>query len=147
MRFIKKQMSLWRIVLIIGAAAIAVLIASHVSPTAKAVDQTAADNELAYAKHSQAKNSRDSKDVVSAGVARPQDDEFDRRRQYWERRIERRLDLREEYLIEQTVDDQNAADTKAGKNQKDNKADKGDPAAEDEEIDQEFQLKQDEIER
>ena len=37
MRFIKKQLSLWRIVLIIGVAAIAIPIASRVSPTAIAV--------------------------------------------------------------------------------------------------------------
>ena len=37
MRFIKKQMSLWRIVLIIGVSAIAIPIAARVSPTAIAV--------------------------------------------------------------------------------------------------------------
>ena len=54
MRFIKKQLSLWRIVLIIGVAAIAIPIAARVSPTAIAVvnerhenlaQQTANDNE------------------------------------------------------------------------------------------------------
>jgi hypothetical protein len=54
MRFIKKQLSLWRIVLIIGVAAIAIPVASRVSSTAKAVveerqdhleQQTTASNE------------------------------------------------------------------------------------------------------
>ena len=82
MRFIKKQLSLWRIVLIIGVAAIAIPIASRVSPTAKAVvkerqdyldQQTTADNEDADDKHSKAKNSKESKAAVGEGVALPQD--------------------------------------------------------------------------
>ena len=37
MRFLKKQLSWWRIILIIGVAAMAIPIASRVSSTAKAV--------------------------------------------------------------------------------------------------------------
>jgi uncharacterized membrane protein YdfJ with MMPL/SSD domain len=123
MRFIKKQLSLWSIVLIIGMAGIVILIAARVSPTAKAVvkerqdyldQKTTAHNEHAYAKHS-----KDSKAAVGLGVARPQDDYYDRRREYWDKRIERRLDRREEYLDEQTVDDNNAADAKDSKAAKD----------------------------
>jgi uncharacterized membrane protein YdfJ with MMPL/SSD domain len=123
MRFIKKQLSLWSIVLIIGMAGIVILIAARVSPTAKAVvkerqdyldQKTTAHNEDAYAKHS-----KDSKAAVGLGVARPQDDYYDRRREYWDKRIERRLDRREEYLDEQTVDDNNAADAKDSKAAKD----------------------------
>jgi len=122
MRFLKKQLSLWRIVLIIGMAGIAILIAARVSPTAKAVvkerqdyldQKTTARNEDAYAKHS-----KDSKAAVGLGVARPQDDYYDRRREYWDKRIERRLDRREEYLDEQTGDDKEDADVKDSKDSK-----------------------------
>jgi len=122
MRFIKKQLSLWSIVLIIGMAGIAILIAARVSPTAKAVvkerqdyldQKTTAHNEDAYAKHS-----KDSKAAVGLGVARPQDDYYDRRREYWDKRIERRLDRREEYLDEQTGDDKEDADVKDSKDSK-----------------------------
>ena len=118
MRFIKKHLSLWRIVLIIGVAAIATPVASRVSSTAKAVgaerqdslEQTAAANEDAYTKYS-----KDSKAVVGPVVARPQDDYYERRREYWDKRIERRLDRREEYLDEQTQDDDKDADAKDSK--------------------------------
>jgi len=122
MRFLKKQLLLWRIVLIIGMAGIAILIAARVSPTAKAVvkerqdyldQKTTAHNEDAYAKHS-----KDSKAAVGLGVARPQDDYYDRRREYWDKRIERRLDRREEYLDEQTGDDKEDADVKDSKDSK-----------------------------
>jgi hypothetical protein len=122
MRFLKKQLSLWRIVLIIGMAGIAILIAARVSSTAKAVvkerqdyldQKTTARNEDAYAKHS-----KDSKAAVGLGVARPQDDYYDRRREYWDKRIERRLDRREEYLDEQTGDDKEDADVKDSKDSK-----------------------------
>ena len=122
MRFLKKQLLLWRIVLIIGMAGIAILIAARVSPTAKAVvkerqdyldQKTTARNEDAYAKHS-----KDSKAAVGLGVARPQDDYYDRRREYWDKRIERRLDRREEYLDEQTGDDKEDADVKDSKDSK-----------------------------
>jgi hypothetical protein len=127
MRFIKKQVSWWRIVLIIGVAAIAIPIAipiaARVSPTAKAVvkerqdyldQKTTTHNEDAYAKHS-----KDRKAAVGLGVAQPQDDYYDRRREYWDKRIERRLDRREEYLGEQTVDDNKDADAKDSKAAKD----------------------------
>jgi len=122
MRFLKKQLSLWRIVLIIGMAGIAILIAARVRSTAKAVvkerqdyldQKTTARNEDAYAKHS-----KDSKAAVGLGVARPQDDYYDRRREYWDKRIERRLDRREEYLDEQTGDDKEDADVKDSKDSK-----------------------------
>ena len=73
MKFIKKQLSLWRIVLIIGVAAIAIPITARVRVATKA-----------------------------------QSDE----EEYWSRRIERRLDRRQEYLDRQTGDDKDDADTK-----------------------------------
>ena len=148
MRFIKKQLSLWRIVLIIGVAAIAIPIASRVSPTAKAVvkerqdyldHQTTADNKDAYAKHS-----KDTKAAVVPGDARPQDDYYERRREYWDKRVERRLDRREEYLDEQTLDDKDEADTRG---KKDSKADKADADDEDDSVDQDVKRQEDEIER
>lgn len=119
MTFIKKQLSLWRIVLVVGVAAIAIPIAACVSPTAIAdvkasqdcLDhQTTAHNEDAYAEHS-----KDSKAAVGLVIARPQDDYYDRRREYWERRVERRLDHHEDM----DEDDEDAKDSKAGKDDDD----------------------------
>ena len=76
MRFIKKQLSLWRIVLIIGVAAIAIPIAARVHVATK-----------------------------------PQSDE----EEYWSRRVERRLDRRQEYLDRQTGEDKDDADAKDSK--------------------------------
>ena len=100
MRFIKQQLSLWRIVLIIGVAAIAIPITARVSSTARAVHkerqdylvvQTSVDKEEA---------------AVGEGVARQDDDYYDRRRRYWEKRVERELD--DEDLDDQTVEDNDA---------------------------------------
>lgn len=120
MRFIKKQLLLWGTVLLISVAAIAIPIASRVSPTSMAdvkerqdyPEQQAADNENAVARVS-----KNSKTAVGKGVTRRQD-YYDRRRDYWERRVERRLD--EEYMDEQTADDNNA-DAKNSKNSKNSK--------------------------
>lgn len=145
MRFIKKQLSLWSIVLIIGMAGIAILIAARVSPAAIAVhkerqdyleQKTAAHNEDAYAKHS-----RDSKAAVGLGVARPQDDYYDRRREYWDKRIERRLESREEYLDEQTKDDNDAdaKDSKAAKDKDSKDAADNEDYADDDNVDKEIE--------
>jgi len=63
---------------------------------------TAHDNE------DNANRSKASKAAVGPRVALPQDDYYDRRREYWDKRIERRLERREEYLDEQTLDDEDA---------------------------------------
>ena len=119
MRFIKKQLSLWRIVLIIGVAAIAIPIAARVSPTAIAVvkerqdylaQQTTADNEDADDTHSKAKHSKDSKAAVGPSVALPQDLLYDRRSQYWDQRVLRRLDS-----LDEDDNDADAKDSKADK--------------------------------
>jgi len=132
MRIIKNHLSWWRIVLIISVATIAIPIASRVSSTAKAIVterhtdldwRTAAANEDADA------HRNESKVAAGVGVTPPQDDYYDRRREYWDRRVERRLDRREEYLDEQTGDDEEDAkdskDSKAAKN-KDSKDDDDD---------------------
>ena len=144
MRLIKKHLSLWRIVLIIGVAAIAIPVTSRVSSTAKAVveerqdhleQKTAASNEDTYTKYSKV-----SKAVVGPGVARPQDDYYERRREYWDKRIERRLDRREEYLDEQTQDDDKDADAKDSKaKDKNSKAAADDEDYADDDVDREVE--------
>ncbi|MFZ0060774.1 MAG: hypothetical protein WAL47_01980 [Pyrinomonadaceae bacterium] len=127
MRFMKKQLSVWRIVLIVGVATIAIPITARVSPSARADhkerqdyldQQTTADNEDADDTHSKAKHSKESKAAVGPSVALLQDLLYDRRSQYWDKRVLRRLESREEYLDEQTKDD-NDADAKDSKADKD----------------------------
>ena len=126
MTLIKKQLSLWRIVLIVGVAAIAIPLAARVSATGIAVvnqlaQPTVNDNEEADARHS-----KDSKAAVGPGVARLQDDYYDRRREYWERRVERRLDHHEEYMDEHPGDDKDDEDAKDSKADKDDDEDEMD---------------------
>jgi hypothetical protein len=139
MRFIKKQLSLWRVVLIIGGSAIAIPIAARVSPTAIAVhkerqdyldQQTTADNEDADDPHSKAKHCKESKAAVGPSGALPQDLLYDRRSRYWDQRVLRRLESLDE--------DDNDADAK------DSKADKDDGDDEDFSIDKD---KEEELER
>src|SRR5687768_17613014 len=142
MSVIKKQLSLWPVVLIIGGSAIAIPIAARVSPTAIAVhkerqdylgQQTTADNE--DANDIDATHSKDSSAAAGEGVALLQDLLYDRRSQYWDQRVLRRLEGRDEYLEEQTKDD-NDADAKDSKADKDNKGGEDDWVVErDEEID------------
>ena len=139
MRFLKKQLSWWRIFLIIGVAAMAIPIAARVSPTAMPVhqerqgylaQQTTADHEDADATHR-----RDSKAAAGEGFALPQDLLYDRRSRYWDQRVLRRLEGRDEYLDEQTKDDKDAdaKDKKADKDDKDDRADEDDWVAQDDE--------------
>src|SRR6476659_10449225 len=115
MKFIKNQLSLWRNLLIINVSAIAIGIAARVRATGIPVvnprhenlaQPTAGDNED-HAKHSNL-----GKAAAGRGVGRPQDDYYDRRREYWDKRVERRLDRREEYLDGQTRDDKDDAGAK-----------------------------------
>ena len=148
MRFIKKQLSLWRIVLIIGAAAVGIAIAVCVSPTATAVvneRQDYPDQQTAAAKDSKiAKDSKDNKAAVGKGIGRQQDDYYDRRREYWERRVERRLD--EEYLDEEAVDGTNA-DTKDSQATKNNSKDAANVEEDTDIVDKDVQSEQDIYER
>jgi len=145
MKFIKKQMSLWRILLIIGVAAIAIGIAAHVRATGIPVvnpphenlaQPTAGDNED-NAKHSKVGT------AVGRAVGRPQDDYYDRRREYWDKRVERRLDRREEYLDEQTRDDKDDA----GAKDKDSKDAADDEDDSDDVVDKDVRASEDSIER
>jgi hypothetical protein len=128
MRFIKKQFALWRLVLIIGVAAIAIPIAARVSQTALAVvderqehldRQAGEDNADADAKHS-----KDSKAAVGRDVERLQDDYYDRRRRYWEDRVERELD------DDDDADTEDKKDSKAGKDDGDDEDDPEEEAIE-----------------
>jgi hypothetical protein len=114
MRFIKQQLALWRIVLIIGMTAIAIPIAARFSPTALAIineqqeylgQETRNNNEDRVANHSNS-----SKAGVGQGIERPQD-YYDRRRQYWEDRVDRRLEREDE----ETGDEEDAKDSKDSK--------------------------------
>jgi hypothetical protein len=147
MRFLKKQLSWSRIVLIIGVAAMAIPIASRVNSNAKTVVkerqdyldlQSAAGNEGAddkhsKVKHSNAKRSKENKAAGGLSVALLQDILYDRRSQYWDKRVLRRLESHDEYLDEQTADD-NDADAKDSKDSKAAK-DKNSKAAEDDDED------------
>jgi hypothetical protein len=147
MKLIKKQISLLRIVLIIGVAAIAIPIASRVNSTAKAVvkerqdyrdlqsaaGKEDADGKYSKVKHSNAKRSKENKAAVGLSVALLQDILYDRRSQYWDKRVLRRLESHDEYLDEQTADD-NDADAKDSKDSKAAK-DKNSKAAEDDDED------------
>jgi hypothetical protein len=118
MRFIKPQLSWWRIVLIIGVAAIAIPIAARVRATGVAVVNQRHENlaqPTANDTEDNAKPGKDRKALVDRAVGRPQDDYYERRREYWDKRVERRLDRREEYLDSQTGDDKEDADAKDSK--------------------------------
>jgi hypothetical protein len=106
MRLIKK----WRVVLIVAIAAIAIPIAARVSPTQTefVTDRTAADYQqtAAYNEIAETAHTNISKTGVRHRVTPPQD-YYDRRREYWEDRMERRAD----YLEQEDGDDDDAANT------------------------------------
>ena len=150
MRFLKKQLSGWYIVLIIGVAAMAIPVNSRVSSTAKAVVKerqaylalrSTADNENADDKHSKAKHSKESKAAAGLSIAPLQDILYDRRSQYWDKRVLRRLESREEYLDEQTKDDNDAdaKDSKAAKDKNSKDAADDEDYADDDNVDKELE--------
>jgi hypothetical protein len=157
MNLIKKQISLLRIVLIIGVAAIAIPIASRVSSTAKTVvkerqdyldlqsaaGKQDADDKYSKVNHSKAKRSKENKAAIGLSVALLQDILYDRRSQYWDKRVLRRLESHDEYLDEQTADDNDAdakdsKDSKAAKD-KNSKADADDEDFADDNVDKELE--------
>ena len=114
MRLIKKRLSLCRLVLVIGAASIAMPIAARVSPTSSAVvierqaylaQPTANDNGDA--------NGKDRRAATGRGVVRQDDYYYERRRRYWEDRVEHRLDEEENGDDEdaKAKDDEDKADS------------------------------------
>jgi hypothetical protein len=153
MRFIKKQLSLWSIVLIIGVAVIGIVTAARVSPTEIAVvterQDYLAQQPTAVNEDADAKDRKSSKAAVGKGVVRQQDDYYERRREYWDRRIERRLEDNEEYLDEQTADDNNAdsKDSKSTTDKKDSKVAADDEVDADATVDNDVKAEQDVYER
>ena len=114
MKFIKNQFSLWRIVLLIGVMAIAIPIAASLRPTVTAVEepqeplvqQTGSDTEPTDTKHDGFSKAAGGKGVMQGYY-------WDRRRQYWEDRLEDDLD--DEDMGEDTADknDSKAKDDEA----------------------------------
>jgi len=117
MRSIKKRLAHWRLVLLIGIAAVAIPIAASVyTPEKAAVMGT---NEHLYHEngiHNDATDANDNKSrkisdagkvghPVGSSVRQPQDDYYERRRQHWEKRLDNRLEHRDEYLDEENGDD------------------------------------------
>ena len=130
MRSIKKRIALWHIVLIVGIAAIAIPVTAHVSSSAKAlvndpqvnlVSQNSDDNSSVAAKigttSKVAKNSRIT--TLEPGSPGHRQDYYDRRRQYWEDRMDRRIE-------EEDMDDDDGEDKEDSKDKKDSKSDKDD---------------------
>jgi len=142
MKFINK----WRIVLSTGIAAIAIPIAAHVGvSTKRAVNEHPGhSSQLIGNKNEGAavkRGSTQAKAVVAHGVVPPQD-YYDRRREYWEKRLERNLEYEDEYG-EEPGDDVDKADAKDSKESKDSKKDKESKKAskdEDDEVDQEAEM-------
>ena len=155
MRFIKKRIALWHIVLVIGFAAIAIPVAARVSSgRVAAVDDGPVFPEqrsglvidLAAKNRSDKNYSRAGKNrgdrepgTVTSGGKLPQD-YYDRRREYWEKRVERRLEESDEF-----DDEEDSKDSKDSKDKKDSKADKDDD--EDDEVDKEVQDREELYER
>jgi hypothetical protein len=122
MRFINR----WRIVLIIAVVVIAIPIAARVNPTQTALVE---NREAKVYKQADPKTevgtiarTGNSKAGIKHTVTPPQD-YYDRRRQYWEERMERRAD----YLEQEDGNDEDSADSADNKNE--------DSAAEDDEGD------------
>jgi hypothetical protein len=129
MRLIEK----WRIALIIAVVVIAIPIAARVDPTQTELVEpshlnlyrpTATNTEVAKTAHT-------TKAGLQHRVVAPQD-YYDRRREYWEKRMERRAD----YLEQEDGDDEDAADSNDSKNSKDSASDEdeGDSMNDEEEL-------------
>ncbi|HTH37667.1 MAG TPA: hypothetical protein VL572_06860 [Pyrinomonadaceae bacterium] len=140
MKVIKDQFALWLTVLFVSVAAIAIPMAASVEPVTMTVvkqremhpEQQATNvNEDAAAIHD-----KDGKPAVfGRGVAWRQD-YYDRRREYWEDRIDRRLD--DEEFDDETGDDKDSDSKKDSKAAKDDKANKDDSAESDLDQEEEF---------
>lgn len=132
MRSIKKRLSLCRLVLVTGAAAIAMPIAARVgSPSSAVVIERQAYLAQPTANDkgdTNVKGPSDDKAAVGRSVVL-QDDYYDRRRRYWEDRVERRLDE------EENGDDEDAKDSKDSKAKDDeDKADSNDKEDSEEDV-------------
>jgi len=141
MKFISK----WRIVLFITIAAIAIPTTAHVSVTGITNINEYRGNLNLPADHNAqetvVETSNEAKAVVGQGAVKRQD-YYDRRREYWEKRVERRMEYEDEYG-EEPGDDADKADAKDSKESKDSKKEKESKKAgkdEDDEMDQEAEM-------
>ncbi|MFL6466870.1 MAG: hypothetical protein ACJ72Z_02820 [Pyrinomonadaceae bacterium] len=141
MRSIKKRIALWHIVLIVGFVLIAAPIAAHVSTAVSAVAQ---DPQSSMDRHAvtagvigRIQQSKHRKAAVRVSVE-PQD-YYDRRRQYWEDRVDRRMQEMDE---EEGGDDEkaDAKDSKESKDSKKNKDSKASKEDDEEDFDQEADM-------
>jgi len=142
MKFISK----WRIVLFITIAAIAIPTTAHVSVTGITNINEYRGNLNLPADHNVqetvVETSNEAKAVVGQGAAKRQD-YYDRRREYWEKRVERRMEYEDEYGDDESGDDADKADAKDSKESKDSKKEKESKKAgkdEDDEMDQEAEM-------
>src|SRR5437868_3405365 len=112
MRSINNRIVLWHIVLIVGITAIiAIPVATaHIGSTTATIiteqpdqisRQTRSNDLNGDAGHIKAL-----KAAVAKPVGHPQEDYYEQRRQYWEKRLDGRLEHRDEYLNEQSGDDE-----------------------------------------
>lgn len=138
-----KSINKWHIVLSIGIAAIAIPIAAHVGVSTISVlnEQQTHPSQQFVNKNEGTDVKRSSNDAkaVDHGVGSRQD-YYDRRREYWEKRVERRLEYEDAYG-EEPGDDAakaDAKDSKETKKEKDSKASKKDD--DEDEIDQEAEM-------
>lgn len=143
MKFINKS----RIVLSISIAAIAIPIAAHVGvSTIREVNEHQTHSSQQFGNKVKGtvvkRGSTQAKTVVAHGVVRPQD-YYDRRREYWEKRLERNLEYEDEFGDDESGDDADKADAKDSKESKDSKKEKESKKAskdEDDEVDQEAEM-------
>ena len=140
-----KIISKWRIVLFITIAAIAIPTTAHVSVTGITNINEYRGNLNLPADHNVqetvVETSNQAKAVVGQGAVKRQD-YYDRRREYWEKRVERRMEYEDEYG-EEPGDDADKADAKDSKESKDSKKEKESKKAgkdEDDEMDQEAEM-------
>ena len=126
MKVIKDQFALWLIVLFVGVAAVAIPMAASVDADTIAVvkqRQIQAEQQAANANEGPAaiRNKYSKPGVVGRGVAWRQD-YYDRRRKYWEDRIDRELDDEEFDDEDKDADSKDKKDSKAAKDDKDDSA-------------------------
>ena len=124
----KKQLMLVHLVLMIGIAGAAIPMASGVE-----VEKTAiVHQDLVQAKE-QLPQETVGRDSAVRGPVAAQDDRYERRRRYWEDRLERELDE------EEGPDDGADEDKADSKESKDDKAKKDDKGDSDEEVEREIE--------
>jgi hypothetical protein len=142
MRLIKK----WRIVLIICVAAIAIPIAARVSPTQTEFVEPAQVNQYQPTTVAYTTEVAETPLASKTGVghrATPPQDYYDRRREYWEDRMERRAD----YLEQEDGNDEDSADSKDSEDSAGSDDDEGSMDEEEEMIEKRREYWRDRLDR